>query len=148
MVPDLHKTSLGLEYFCNEQDEFWNLPDAQIFELAAAEIEKIKICKASEIEDYIVIRVPKAYPVYMKGYREHLRIIAQYLNNFKNLQLVGRYGLFKYNNMDHSILTGLYAAQNIINGDHHWDTWSVNTDQEYHEEQLRPDPNHATIAEK
>jgi len=134
MVPDESKTSLGLEYFCNENDSLWNMSDEKLFEFAASEVEKIKICKASEIKDYIIVRVPKAYPVYSLGYQNYLSVIKQYLSEFSNLQLAGRYGLFKYNNMDHSILTGLYAAKNIIGGDRTCDTWSVNTEEEYHEE--------------
>lgn len=134
MVPDSNKTSLGLEYFCNENDELWNMPDEKLFKLAASEVEKIKICKASEIEDYVIVRVPKAYPVYMMGYNKYLDIIKDYVNKFKNLQFVGRYGLFKYNNMDHSIMTGIYAAANIIEPEKQYDTWQINTDDEYHEE--------------
>ncbi|MFZ5989105.1 MAG: FAD-dependent oxidoreductase, partial [Bacillota bacterium] len=141
MVPDLNKTSLGLEYFCNENDELWNMPDDELFKLAASEVEKIKICKADEIEDYIVIRVPKSYPVYMKGYKQFINKLEEYTKKFENLQLIGRYGLFKYNNMDHSILTGLYAAKNIIAGHYAFDTWEVNTEEEYHEEQVEREPN-------
>lgn len=136
MVPDQGKTSLGLEYFCNEGDDLWNMPDKELFELASKEVEKIKICKASEIEDYTIVRVPKAYPVYSMGYREHLKVIENYIRKFDNLQLVGRYGLFKYNNMDHSIMTGLYAAKNILEGKYIHDTWSINTDEEYQEEKI------------
>lgn len=134
MVPDENKTSLGLEYFCTENDDFWNMPDDKLIKLAASEIEKIQICKGSDIEDYTIVRVPKAYPVYMMGYRTYMGEIKNYIRRFKNLQCIGRYGLFKYNNMDHSILTGLYAAKNIIMGQKAYDTWSVNTDEEYHEE--------------
>lgn len=134
MVPDENKTSLGLEYFCNEGDEFWDMPDQEIFNLAASEVEKIKICNASDIIDYTVIRVPKAYPVYSLGYREYIGVLEEYFRKFSNLQLIGRYGLFKYNNMDHSILTGIYAASNIIEGKMQYDTWNVNVDQEYQEE--------------
>lgn len=134
MVPDANKTSLGLEYFCTENDELWNMPDNKIFKLAASEVGKIKICEASDIEDWTIIRVPKAYPVYMMGYGTHMDVIRNYLKKFGNLQLIGRYGLFKYNNMDHSIMTGLYAANNVIGGNCSHDTWSVNTDEEYHEE--------------
>lgn len=135
MVPDKNKTSLGLEYFCTENDELWNRNDEELFQLAASEVENIKICEASQIEDYIVIRVPKAYPVYSTGYKEHISIIEEYVKRFSNLQLIGRYGLFKYNNMDHSILTGLYAANNIIQEHNALDTWTVNTEDEYQEEQ-------------
>ncbi|HYH04888.1 MAG TPA: FAD-dependent oxidoreductase, partial [Bacillota bacterium] len=134
MVPDPEKSTLGLEYFCNEDDEFWQLPDTKLFEIAAAEVEKIQICQKSEIEDYVVVRVPKAYPVYMMGYKESLAQVEEYVRKFSNLQLVGRYGLFKYNNMDHSIMTGLYASRNIQAGNRQYDTWSINVDEEYHEE--------------
>ena len=134
MVPDENMTSLGLEYFCDEGDEFWNMADQDIFNLASREVEKIKICNAADIVDYTVIRVPKAYPVYSLGYREYIGVLEEYIKKFSNLQLVGRYGLFKYNNMDHSILTGIYAAKNIIEGNSQYDTWKVNVDQEYQEE--------------
>jgi protoporphyrinogen oxidase len=134
MVPDPQKSTLGLEYFCNEHDDLWELPDAELFELAAAEVAKIQICQKAAIEDYLVVRVPKAYPVYNLGYQESLAQVEQFLRRFSNLQLVGRYGLFKYNNMDHSIMTGLYASRNIQAGDRHYDTWSINVDDEYHEE--------------
>ncbi len=134
MIPTEDKTSLGLEYFCNENDEFWNLPDNELFEIASNEIEKLNIAKKEDIEDYIVIKVPKAYPVYMNGYRSNIEIIEEYLKQIRNLQQIGRYGLFKYNNMDHSVLTGLYAAKNIIEDRYKYDTWKVNTDSEYQEE--------------
>lgn len=140
MVPDPNKTTLGLEYFCNENDELWNMPDGDLFKLAASEVEKIKICNASDIEDYVVVRVPKAYPIYSTGYKLHMNIIEEFVRKFDNLQLVGRYGLFKYNNMDHSILTGLYAAKNILQEAYEHDTWNVNTDGEYQEEQKLGNP--------
>lgn len=134
MVADSKKTTLGLEYFCNENDEFWNMDDKDLFELAASEVSKIKICERSKIEDGLVVRVPKAYPVYDMEYPKHLETIRSYLAGFENLQPIGRYGMFKYNNMDHSILTGLYASRNILAGETLFDIWNVNTDEEYHEE--------------
>ncbi|MCR4435935.1 MAG: NAD(P)/FAD-dependent oxidoreductase [Clostridiales bacterium] len=134
MVPDPDKTSLGLEYFCTENDNLWNMADYELFRLASSEIEKIRICKASEIEDYTVVRVPKAYPVYAMGYQRHIAVIREYLKSFVNLHLVGRYGLFKYNNMDHSVMTGLCAAKKIMGESHALDTWDINTDEEYQEE--------------
>jgi protoporphyrinogen oxidase len=134
MVPNQEKTSLGLEYFCNENDDLWNMADEDLFKFASEEVEKINICKASEIEDYVIVRVPKAYPVYDCGYRTHLKTIVDYIKKYNNLQPVGRYGMFKYNNMDHSMLTGVNAAENIINPDLNIDIWQVNTEEEYHEE--------------
>ena len=134
MVADPSKTTLGLEYFCDEGDEFWNMDDQKMFELAADEVAKIKLCKRDRIEDYVIVRVPKAYPVYDMDYPKHLAVIRDWLAGFSNLQPIGRYGMFKYNNMDHSILTGLYAAQNILADEKLYDIWEVNTDEEYHEE--------------
>jgi len=134
MVADPSKTTLGLEYFCNEGDEFWNMADEDMFNLAADEVSKIKICDRAKIGDYVVVRVPKAYPVYDMAYPKHLKVIRDYLDGFENLQPIGRYGMFKYNNMDHSILTGLLAARNIIAGSKVNNIWNVNTDDEYQEE--------------
>lgn len=134
MVPDKSKTSLGLEYFCNEDDDFWCKSDEELFDIASSELEKLGICSGSDIIKYMVARVPKAYPVYRHGYRDDLEVIKKYLKQFKNLQLIGRYGLFKYNNMDHSILSGIMAGRNIINGSYVYDTWDVNSDDKYYEE--------------
>jgi protoporphyrinogen oxidase len=134
MVADASKTTLGLEYFCDEGDEFWNLDDEKMFELAADEVAKINICKRERIEDYVIVRVPKAYPEYDMDYPKHLSAIRGWLAGFSNLQPIGRYGMFKYNNMDHSILTGLYASQNILSSQRVHDIWDINTDEEYHEE--------------
>jgi len=134
MVPDKSKTSLGLEYFCNEDDDFWCKSDEELFDIATSELEKLGICSGSDIIKYMVARVPKAYPVYRHGYRDDLEVIKKYLKQFKNLQLIGRYGLFKYNNMDHSILSGIMAGRNIINGSYVYDTWDVNSDDKYYEE--------------
>lgn len=132
MVGDKNKTVLGLEYFCNEDDEFWKRSNDELIELGKKELAQIGLAKLEDIEKGYVVRVPKAYPVYMFGYKENLDKIMAYLNQFANLQPVGRYGMFKYNNMDHSILTGLYAARNIRG--EKYNIWEVNTDDEYHEE--------------
>lgn len=133
MVADPKKTALGLEYFCTEGDELWNTPDQKLIELGISELEKIKLGRRADFVDGFVTRVPKAYPVYDALYPENIRIIREYLNGFRNLQPIGRYGMFKYNNMDHSILTGLYAARNIM-GERH-NVWEINTEQEYHEQE-------------
>jgi len=131
MVPDKSKTALGLEYFCTEGDELWNKKDADLIQLATSELEKIGLGKKESFIEGFVARVAKAYPVYDATYPENIKIIKDYLDKFSNLQPIGRYGMFKYNNMDHSILTGLYAADNILGA--HNDIWNVNADQEYHE---------------
>lgn len=133
MCADPEKTNLGLEYFCTEDDELWNMADEEIYEIACSDLQKLNMASRQDIESFMVHRVPKAYPVYMQGYNKHLSTIKEYVRKFTNLELVGRYGMFKYNNMDHSIITGLYAADNILGIDSH-NIWDVNTDEEYHEE--------------
>ena len=132
MVPNKKHTALGLEYFCTEGDELWNADDKDLIELGLNELEFIKLGKKKDFVDGFVTRVPKTYPVYDSAYPKNLKIIKEYLENIENLQPVGRYGMFKYNNMDHSILAGIYAAENILGANHN--IWEVNADQEYLEE--------------
>jgi len=135
MVPDQEKTCLGLEYFCFEGDGLWTMSDQDLIKLAKKELGTIGLAKTDEIEDGSVVRMAKAYPVYDSTYLESIRIIREYLTQFPNLQLVGRNGMHKYNNQDHSMLTAMLAVKNILGGD--YDLWKVNADQEYHEEVLR-----------
>jgi protoporphyrinogen oxidase len=133
MVPDPAKTSLGLEYFCNEGDELWNASDEALVDRAKHELERIGLARAADVEDGCVFRVPKAYPVYDTDYREYLTTVRRFITRLENLQTVGRNGLHRYNNQDHAMATGMLAARNLILGEHH-DVWSVNTDEAYHEE--------------
>jgi len=133
MVPDHTKTSLGLEYFCTEGDTVWNMPDADLIELGKREVEHIGLARYEEVADGCVFRVPKAYPVYDSGYRNYLAIVRKFMDALKNCQTIGRNGLHRYNNQDHAMLTGMLAVRNRVLGEKH-DLWSVNTDQEYHEE--------------
>lgn len=132
MVSDQNKSCLGLEYFCFEGDELWNMQDKDLIELGKKELEAIGLVKSSDIKDGSVVRMPKAYPAYDSKYREMLNIIRQYLKGISNLQLVGRNGLHRYNNQDHSMLTAMLAVENIHGANH--DLWSVNEEQEYHED--------------
>lgn len=132
MVPDKKHIALGLEYFATEGDDLWKMKDKDLIDLALTELEKIHLGKKKDFVDGFVIRVPKAYPVYDSAYPKNIKTVRNYLDGFKNLQPIGRYGMFKYNNMDHSILTGLYAAEHILG--QHRNVWEVNADQEYHEE--------------
>jgi protoporphyrinogen oxidase len=132
MVPDLSKTCLGMEYFCNEDDEVWRMADADLIELAARELEGLNLAKASDVEDGVVIRQAKAYPVYDSEYRQHLQVIQDFLTQFENLQTVGRNGMHRYNNQDHSMLTGVLAVRNI-DGENH-NLWEVNTERSYYED--------------
>ena len=134
MVPDPNTTCLGMEYFCFEGDGLWTSSDEQLVELARRELVTLKMCQPEEVAWGVVVRQPKAYPVYDDTYKAHLRVIHDYLaEHLPNLQLVGRNGMHHYNNQDHSMMTALLVARNIATGTS-FDQWKVNTDAEYHEE--------------
>ena len=133
MVPDPTKTSLGLEYFCNEGDELWNMSDADLVELGRRELDRIGLASAGDIEDGCVFRVPKAYPIYDSEYRDYLAIVREFVGSLENYQTIGRNGLHHYNNQDHAMLTGMLAVRNLIYGEKN-DLWKVNADEEYQEE--------------
>ncbi len=137
MVPDQNKTCLGLEYFCFEGDGLWTSTNEELIELAKKELISLGFIQSSDIEDGKVVRVPKAYPIYDSTYKKSLEIIRQFLHPLKNLQLIGRNGMHKYNNQDHSMLTAMMAVQNILG--ENYDLWQVNVEQEYHEEMLAKD---------
>jgi protoporphyrinogen oxidase len=133
MVPDLRKTSLGLEYFCSEGDDLWNMQNADLIELGRREMEVIGLANYSDIESGCVFRVPKSYPIYDSDYRISLDTLKKFVSSFENFETIGRNGLHRYNNQDHAMLTGMLAVRNLAFGEQN-DLWSVNTDQEYHEE--------------
>ena len=130
MVPDSKKTSLGLEYFCTEGDDIWRMNDVDLIYYAIQELEKIGIVSRRHLIDSFVIRCPNVYPVYSLDYQENVTTIRNYLARFSNLQTFGRGGLFRYDNSDHALLTGIYAAKTFL-GESGRDVWSVNTDREY-----------------
>jgi len=140
LVPDQSKSSLGLEYFCFEGDELWTMSDADLVALGRREIDTIGLVSASDVVDGCVVRMPKAYPVYDDEYRQRLDVIRNWLAGLDNIELAGRNGMHKYNNQDHSMMTALLAARNIL-GQGPYDTWKVNTDAEYHEEAAADAPN-------
>ena len=134
MVADRSKMWIGLEYFCNDTDPLWKMKDEDIKKFAVAEMEKIGILKASDVLDGHVVRVPKTYPAYFGTY-DRFDVIQKFTDRFENLFLVGRNGMHKYNNQDHSMLTAMAAAENIMNNvADKSNLWAVNTEQEYHEE--------------
>jgi protoporphyrinogen oxidase len=133
LVPDPSKSSLGLEYFCFEGDDLWTKADADLIALGRKEVDAIGLAKSADVIDGCVVRMPKAYPVYDDVYQDHLTVIRDWLKTLGNLELAGRNGMHKYNNQDHSMMTALLAARNIL-GLGRFDTWKVNTDAEYHEE--------------
>jgi hypothetical protein len=108
------------------------MSDQELIELGKREVEKLGLLSASDVIDGAVVRMPKAYPVYDSTYAEALQVVRQFLSEIDNLHLVGRNGLHKYNNQDHSMLTAMLAVKNILGAN--YDIWSVNADQEYHEE--------------
>lgn len=132
MVPTQTQSSRGLEYFCSEGDELWTADDEALIEKGKEEIGYLQLCRPEDAFDAFVIRMPKCYPVYDTHYRKHLDTIRAYLAQFDNLHLVGRTGLFKYNNSDHSILTALLVVENLFGADH--DVWAIDADDEYLEE--------------
>ncbi len=135
MVRSPEVTGLGLEYFCFEQDGVWNLPDSELLELAGRELAQLGICAASEVLGGLVVRQRKAYPVYDDYYRGHLEVLRDWLDRqLPNLHLVGRNGMHRYNNQDHSMMTGILVARNIATGSK-FDVWRVNADAEYLEEE-------------
>jgi protoporphyrinogen oxidase len=136
MVPDQAKTSLGFEYFCSADDDLWKEDDGALVSRAARELETLGLAPAASVEDGCVFRQRRAYPVYDEGYSEKVLAARKYLALFRNLQTAGRNGMHRYNNQDHSMLTGLLAARNVL-GDAH-DLWEVNIERSYHEEQQLP----------
>ena len=140
MVADPSKVWIGLEYFCYETDPLWSMPDEELKRFAAAELEKIGILKTSEVLDAHVARVPKTYPAYFGTY-DRFDELRAWLDRFENLFLIGRNGMHKYNNQDHSMLTAMTVVDGLARG--HVDkaaVWSINTEQEYHEEKNREKP--------
>jgi protoporphyrinogen oxidase len=132
MVPDARKTSLGAEYFTSRGDRLWEMDDESLIALATRELDSLGLASAARVEAGIVFRQENAYPVYEGDYREYLHIVEAFFRQFENFQMVGRSGLHKYNNQDHSMLTSLLAVDNLHGTDH--DIWSVHSDQEYIEE--------------
>jgi protoporphyrinogen oxidase len=132
MIPDGNHTGLGLEYFCDEGDEFWELDDHEIISRACRELELTGLCTIERVVDGLVLRAAKSYPVYDGDYRQSVAEIRRFLNGIENLQTIGRNGLHRYNNQDHAMVTGILAARNLLLGEKH-DVWEVNTDRVYHE---------------
>ncbi len=132
MVPDPGRTSLGLEYFVQEGDALWSAQDDDLIALGTRECAALGLIEERDVVDGCVIRMPKAYPVYDGEYQEALEVLRGWLDPIENLQLVGRNGQHRYNNQDHSMLTAVLAARNIL-GERH-DVWDVNVEEAYHEE--------------
>src|SRR5690348_14482530 len=134
LASDPTKVSLGLEYFCNEADELWRLSDAEMQALAIGELEKLGLVDSEDVIAANVIRVPKAYPAYFGSYAD-FGSIRQHADAIENLFLVGRNGMHRYNNQDHSMLTARMAVENIASARvDKSNIWDINVDDEYHEQ--------------
>ena len=134
LVADPTKVWIGLEYFCYDTDDLWKMPDEELKRFAIAEVAKIGILNAEDVSDGHVVRVPKTYPAYFGTY-DRFDELREFTDGFENLFLVGRNGMHKYNNQDHSMLTAMTVVDGIVAG--HVDKaalWGINTEQEYHEE--------------
>jgi protoporphyrinogen oxidase len=139
LLADQSKVWIGLEYFCFESNPIWSLPDEEMVRLAIGEVVKIGLLKAEDVRDSHVVHVPKTYPAYFGTY-DRFEEIRTFLDGFENLFLMGRNGMHKYNNQDHSMLTAMTAVENIINGVKTKDNlWSINTETDYHEEKQGQD---------
>lgn len=133
MVADPNKVWIGLEYFCYEGDELWSKPDAEFIQFAIDELVKIDIIEKQEVVDGTILRMPKTYPAYFGTY-DQFDVIRKFTDKFENLFLVGRNGMHKYNNQDHSMLTAIAAVDNILKGIKTKNNlWDINTEMEYHE---------------
>jgi protoporphyrinogen oxidase len=134
MVADKETVWVGLEYFCNEGDDLWGRTDQEMADLAVAELARIGFIEGSSVLDHTVIRMPKTYPGYFGTY-EHFARIREFTDPFQNLYLIGRNGMHRYNNQDHSMLTAMTAVDNILAGIKSKDPiWDINIEEDYHEE--------------
>lgn len=126
-------TICALEYWCYDEDDFWTWSDERLIELGKEELRKTGLIGDAEISAGYVYKIPRCYPVYGSGYKDVLVPVENYLKTIENLHVIGRYGAFKYNNQDHSILMGMLAAENILENKKH-NLWNINTDYEDYQE--------------
>jgi protoporphyrinogen oxidase len=132
MIARKGTTCLGLEYFCFEGDGLWSMPDADLVDLGKRELQQLGLLKGCKVTGGSVVRVEKAYPVYDPGYQVNVEVIRRELERFSNLSVVGRNGMHKYNNQDHSMMTAMLAVKNMEGSK--FNLWQVNGDAEYHED--------------
>lgn len=133
LVSDPSKVWIGLEYFANEGDDMWNMPDSDFIKFAITELDKIHVAKPEDVRDSVCFHIKKAYPAYFGTYGEFHKI-REFLDPVENLFLMGRNGMHKYNNMDHSMLTAMETVKCIREGSANKnEVWNVNTEEEYHE---------------
>jgi protoporphyrinogen oxidase len=137
-VPELYgkeeSTIMALEYWCYDKDDIWTWSEEKLVELASKELISTGLIRDGKISAGHLYRIPRCYPVYDNGYKDNLKPVENYLSSIQNLLVIGRYGAFKYNNQDHSILMGLLASENIIKGTKH-NLWDINTDYDSYQEE-------------
>jgi protoporphyrinogen oxidase len=146
MIATPGTTCLGLEYFCFEGDGLWSSSDAELIELGKLELAQLGLADPVGVRDGAVVRVEKAYPIYDPGYQANLDVIRLELSKFPNLQPVGRNGMHKYNNQDHSMMTAMLAVRNM--GGEGFNLWNVNSDAEYHEQSSPTDKSGRLMPER
>lgn len=133
MVADPDTVWIGLEYFCNEGDEMWNMADEDFIQFAINELSSIDIIEKDKVLDHTLLRVAKTYPSYFGTYNE-FDVVKDFVLNIDNLHLVGRNGMHKYNNQDHSMLTAMVSVDNLVAGVRSKkNIWEINTEVDYHE---------------
>lgn len=134
LVGDPNNVWIGLEYFCNEGDELWNMSKRDFTNFAVQELVKIGIIRQEDVLDSMVLKVEKTYPAYFGSY-DQFSVIREFTDMYENLYLIGRNGMHRYNNMDHSMLTAITTVENIVNGVVSKDNiWNINAEEDYHEE--------------
>ena len=139
MVPDPDTACIGMEYFCFKGDELWDMADDDLVALASRELEALGLATVDKVRRGYVVRVPKAYPMYDAEYADRVATIRGWLDELtQSFQQVGRNGLHRYNNSDHSMLSAMRAVENVLYGADH-DIWAVNVESAYHEEQTDAD---------
>ncbi|MFL5896445.1 MAG: NAD(P)/FAD-dependent oxidoreductase [Thermoleophilaceae bacterium] len=146
MVPDESKACVGLEYFCFEGDDLWTMSDDDLVKLATKELAQLGLADPAKVERGYAVRVPKAYPMYDAEYAERVEVIKGWLNGVENLHQIGRNGLHRYNNSDHSSLTAIRTVENICDGTNH-DIWAVNAESVYHETHEEPEQPYRNVPE-
>jgi protoporphyrinogen oxidase len=146
MVPDESKACVGLEYFCFEGDDLWTMADDKLIELATKELASLGLARAEQVERGYAVRVPKAYPMYDAEYADRVEVIKDWLSQVENLHQIGRNGLHRYNNSDHSSLTAIRTVENICDGTNH-DIWAVNAESVYHETHEEPEQPYRKVPE-
>jgi protoporphyrinogen oxidase len=146
MVPDPSTACVGLEYFCFRGDELWTMDDDDLVELAKRELHEIGLATPDKVKRGYVVRVPMAYPMYDTDYAKRVDVIRGWLETLPNLIQIGRNGLHRYNNSDHSMLTAMRAVDNLLRGTNH-DIWAVNAESAYHEEHEEPEQPYINVPE-